>query len=39
MPELRRSLRLLPVPDLEQAFENGLEYWARTTGFLRRIQT
>jgi thioester reductase-like protein len=39
MPELRRSLRLLPVPDLEQAFENGLDYWARTTGFLRRIQT
>lgn len=39
MPELRRSLRLLPVPDLEQALVNGLEYWARTTGYLRRIQT
>lgn len=39
MPELRRSLRLLPVPDLEEALVNGLEYWARTTGFLRRIQT
>lgn len=39
MPELRRSLRLLPVPDLEEALLNGLEYWARTTGYLRRIQT
>jgi thioester reductase-like protein len=39
MPELRRSLRLLPVPDLEQAFVNGLDYWARTSGFLKRIQT
>ena len=39
MPELQRSHQLQPIPDLEQALVNGLEYWARTTGFLRRIQT
>lgn len=39
MPELRRSLPLMPVPDLEQALVNGLDYWARTTNFVRRIQT
>jgi thioester reductase-like protein len=38
MPELRRSHRLMPVPDLEQALVNGLDYWARMTGYLRRSQ-
>lgn len=38
LPELRHTLNLLPLPDLEQAFINGMEYWARMTEYLRRIQ-
>lgn len=37
LPELQQRLKLPPLPDLEAAFVQSLNYWAETTSYFRRV--